>query len=111
MFKILAYTQDLESKAYILKCTLPATTQRDAIDIIKRPYSYMVRATTKDYIDRLVVLDSDSDVIFGIDTDSKLYYNSINSLEYKTLHDYCETVIRQLRRYNYHEDIDNEIEW
>ena len=111
MFKILMYTEDLASGVYILKCSVPVNTQRDAIDVIKRPYSYMSVRTTRDYIDRLVVLDSDSDVIFGIDTDSKLYYNSINSLEYKTLHDYCETVIRQLLRYNYHEDIDNEIEW
>lgn len=110
MFKILMYTEDLASGVYILKCSVPVNTQRDAIDVIKRPYSYMSVRTTKDYIDRLVVLDSDNRVIFAIDTDTKFYYNSINPLDYKTLHDYCETVIRQLRRYNYQEDKDL-IEW
>lgn len=108
MFKILLYTQDPASNTYILKCSVPVNTQGDAIDVIKRPYSYMTIRTTKDFIDRLVVLDSDTDVIFGIDTNSRVYYNNINSLEYKTLYTYCESVIRQLRKYNYTTDT---IEW
>ena len=111
MFNILLYTTELTTGAYILKCTLPATTQGDAIDIIKRPYSYMTIRTTKDYIEKLVVLDSYNDVIFGIDTNARVYYNNINSLQYKTLYTYCESVIRQLLRFNYHEDTNNLIAW
>ena len=105
MFNILMYTQYAPLDAYILKCSVPVNTQRDAIDVIKRPYSYMARRTTKDHIDGLVVLDSDLDIIFGIDTIQRVYYNNINSLEHKTLYTYCESVIRQLRKYNYTECI------
>ena len=108
MFNILLYTQDTSSGAYVLKCSVPVNTQGDAIDVIKRPYSYMTRRTTKDYIDRLVVLDNDTDIIFAIDTVERVYYNNINSLVHKTLYTYCESVIRQLRKYNYTSNI---IEW
>lgn len=108
MFKILLYTQDTASGAYVLNCSVPVNTQSDAIDVIKRPYSYMARRTTKDYIDRLVVLDNDTDVIFAIDTVDRVYYNNINSLVHKTLYTYCESVIRQLLKYNY---TSTTIEW
>lgn len=109
LFRILLYTMDNITNSYILKCTLPVTTSNDAIDIIKRPYSYMARATTKEYIARLVLQDFNGDIILAIDTEQRIYYNNIDGTKHKTLYDYSKTLIKNLLRCNYRED--NNIEW
>ena len=105
---ILIYTYDYESESFILKCTVPCNNQEDTIDCIKRPYSYLVRRAYKEPIGKLVVTDFTGDVIFGIDTIHKYYYNSINPSKYVTLHSYAIDVIKVLKPLGYIEYL---IEW
>ena len=105
---ILLYTYDNESESFILKCTVPCNNQEDTIDCIKRPYSYLVRRAFKEPIAKLVVTDFTGDIIFGIDTVNKYYYNNINPSKYTTLYSYAIDVIKVLNPICYTENI---IEW
>lgn len=106
--KVLLYTYDYQSKSYILKCTVPLNNQEDTIDCIKRPYSYMVRRTNKEFIGRLVVEDFTGEIILGIDTISKYYYNNINSAKYTQLYNFVKREFYVLNNIGY---IERELEW
>lgn len=105
---ILLYTYDYESESFILKCTVPCNNQKDTIDCIKSPYSYMVRRTNKEFIGKLVVEDFTGAIIFGIDTINKYYYNNINPAKYTELYNYSISVIKAIKAICY---TDHCIDW